>query len=343
MDLKPTHHEPSVINKSTLPTPRHKAVMSISALLNPSDEPASNEPKASKMKLLSTKRPFIDQQHSELSQTENNSSCANQNTSCSIFRRPPIQSQQPAKTNEVDLRGSMDMTFNGAAGNSFDKKSNSSFKYFKYHDSMKLAEDAHKSYKDVDDGKYQVEKQAYVANRLEGTAENATSDREKQKRRRWLLQTNVHENHDGLGKPTRKAAKTAFYDDAMTEAMKKENQEKRKRKTDMQRERRREKAAIERKAKAEAKAKLAAEVREKEKVERAESVDAGKKFAAEPALRMGIEDIDSDHSLVVVAEAVPKIGRRKTTSAKNVRQPKEGKQIAKESKSNDMDVTERNQ
>jgi len=149
--------------------------MSISSLLTSSDEPAISEPKASKMKMLTTKRPSIDQhQHSELLQTENNSTKAS-------LRRPSIQTQPPTRTNEVDLRGSIDTTFSGGAGSSFGKKSNSSFKDFKYHDSMKVTEDADKSDTDVDDDVYQVEKQAYVAKRLKRTAEIATSETEKRK------------------------------------------------------------------------------------------------------------------------------------------------------------------
>lgn len=149
--------------------------MSISSLLTSSDEPATSEPKALKMKLLTAKRPSIDQhQHSEILQAENNSTKAS-------LRRPSIPTQPPARASEIDLRGSIDTTFSGGAGSSFGKKSNSSFKDFKYHDSMKVTEDADKSDTDVDDDVYQVEKQAYEAKQRKRTAEIFTSEAEKRK------------------------------------------------------------------------------------------------------------------------------------------------------------------
>jgi len=148
--------------------------MSISSLLTSSDEPTS-ESKAPKLKIPTTKRPPIDQhQHSELLQAENHSTKAS-------LRRPSIPTQPPVRTNEIDLRGSIDTTFSGGAGSSFGKKSSSSFKDFKYHDSMKVTEDADKSDTDVDDDVYQVEKQAYLAKRLKRTADIAASETEKRK------------------------------------------------------------------------------------------------------------------------------------------------------------------
>lgn len=311
--------------------------MSISSLLTSSDEPAISEPTASKVKMLTTKRPSIEQhQHSELLQAENNSTKAS-------LRRPSIQTQPPTRTIEVDRRGSIDTTFSGGAGSSFGKKSNSSFKDFKYHDSMKVTEDADKSDTDVDDDVYQLEKQAYVAKRLKRTAEIAASETEKRKRRRVLLQTKLHEQLDALGKAARERAKTALYADAMVEVMKKEEEDEKERKKDMQRKRRREKAAIEQKAKAEAQAKLAAELAEKEKVERAERVEAAKKLATERALRMDIEGIDSDHSLVVIEEEGPKSKKRRTINQKKARQSKEGKEareLAKEREPKDVEMTD---
>ena len=148
--------------------------MSISSLLTTSDEPANNESKVPKMK-LPTKRPSSEQhQISDLLHADDISTRTN-------LRRPSVTSQSHPKTNDIDLRGTIDTNFSGVTGGSFGKKSNSSFKDFKYHDSMKVTEDADKSDTDVDDDVYQEEKKAYFAKKKKRIADIYASENEKRK------------------------------------------------------------------------------------------------------------------------------------------------------------------
>lgn len=158
--------------------------MSISSLLTSSEDPTTSEIKVPKMKMPTKRPPFDQHQNNDLNHTEDNSPRFG-------LRRPSITSQPITRANEVDLRGSIDTTFSGGAGSSFGKKSNSSFKDFKYHDSMKVTEDADKTDTDVDDDVYHAEKQAYMAKRLKRTAEISASESEKRKVGLLMLHSHV--------------------------------------------------------------------------------------------------------------------------------------------------------
>lgn len=160
--------------------------MSISSLLTSSDEPANNDskpppPPPPKMKLPTKRSSFEQHQISELLHADDSSAKTN-------LRRPSITSQPAPRTHEVDLRGSIDTTFSGGAGTSFGKKSNSSFKDFKYHDSMKVTEDPDKSDTDIDDDVYQKEREAYIAKRLKRRVEISGVEADKRKVRDSLFQ-----------------------------------------------------------------------------------------------------------------------------------------------------------
>lgn len=145
--------------------------MSISSLLtSTNDEPASNDTpsvKNDRMKMPIKCSSFDFHLSSESAHKEESNMKADQ--------RQPLP--PPLRINDIDLKGSIDSAFNGGAG----KKSNSSFKDFKYHDSMKVTEDADKSDTDVDDDVYKVEKQAYLAKLRKRTLDIASEETEKRK------------------------------------------------------------------------------------------------------------------------------------------------------------------
>lgn len=97
------------------------------------------------------------------------------------IRRPSITAQPLPQTNEIDIRSSIDTTFSGTASTSLGKKSNSSFKDFKYHDSMKVTEDVDKSDTDMDDDVFQLEKKAYLEKQKRRVREISNGENEKRK------------------------------------------------------------------------------------------------------------------------------------------------------------------
>ena len=123
---------------------------------------------------IPAKRPSFDHPIPETFHIDDSSTKAN-------IRRPSITTQPLPRTNEIDMKSSLDTTFSGAAGTSFGKKSNSSFKDFKYHDSMKVTEDVDKSDTDLDDDVFQLEKKAYLEKQKRRVRESANGENEKRK------------------------------------------------------------------------------------------------------------------------------------------------------------------
>lgn len=123
---------------------------------------------------IPAKRPSFDHPIPEMLHTDDSSTKA-------TMRRLSITTQPLPRTNEVDIRSSIDTTFSGAAVTSLGKKSNSSFKDFKYHDSMKVTEDVDKSDTDVDDDVFQIEKKAYLEKQKRRVREIANGENEKRK------------------------------------------------------------------------------------------------------------------------------------------------------------------
>ena len=151
--------------------------MSISSLLsNSNDEPPSTNSEDLKSRRIKvpTKRQSFESPSQETTHVD-------ETPSKSGLRRPSVSTQAAPRTGELDLRGSIDTNFSGGIGGSFGKKSNSSFKDFKYHDSMKVTEDADKSDTDVDDDVFQAEKQAYLAKQKKRRLELAGLETEKRK------------------------------------------------------------------------------------------------------------------------------------------------------------------
>ncbi|KAL7273772.1 putative DNA helicase ino80 [Rhizina undulata] len=255
MEYSGSHREPiSPIVAKANPA-RRGGAMSISALLTNADEPATETISMTSHTTQPSKRKSLE--------TNNHSPDMATRTS---LRQSSAARPASAVNHRVDVEiGENEQAISHVTNSS---KKGASFRDFKYHNLMNLVEDdADNTDTDMDDENFRAERSEYFSNALKRKTEIVEQEAEKRKRRRIVFQNKLHEQLDMYAKSSRERARQRFFNDAMEQVMRQEEEDEKERKKEQQRKRRREKAEIEKRAKAEVAVREAQAAAEREAAE----------------------------------------------------------------------------
>ncbi|KAH8148143.1 uncharacterized protein LAJ45_07907 [Morchella importuna] len=311
-DYAGTQPEPS--SPTTKATPvRRGGAMSISALLSNADEPANDNHNTNARAPQPSKTNSIDRviRHSPESTTK------------LIARQGPAARTTSTSFHSIDNEA-VDME-PGTKGSG--KKNNTEVD---------------------DDDTFAAERVEYLKNSRKRQLEIEDQESERRKRRRVIYQNKLHFQLDSHAKSSRDRARQVFYEEAMEQVMKREEEDEKERKKEQQRKRRREKAEVEKRAKAETAVKAAQEAAEREANEKQHRDEIARQRSAERAAQMELDgalgldaqDSDASNAFMIIDEDGGKLKRRKIAKKrpskenkeeiKEIKEPKPIKEVVKE-------------